>query len=152
MAKRIWAAAAALVVAALSVTAIAMAGTDASRAMTDGPALTVHTTKFGKVLFDGHSRALYLFGKDKGKVSTCSGACAKAWPPYVVNAKPRATAGVRARLVGTTRRRDGRLQVTYNGHPLYYYKGDPKGQAKCQGVSNFGGIWLVVAPSGKAVR
>ena len=83
---------------------------------------------------------------------SCYGSCAKAWPPYIVSHKPRAGAGVRAGLIGTTRRKDGKLQVTYGGHPLYFYSGDPKGQAKCQKVTNSGGIWLVVAANGKAVR
>jgi predicted lipoprotein with Yx(FWY)xxD motif len=133
----------------LGVAAIAQAG---ERAMTEGPALTLHKTPYGRVVFDGHSRALYLFGRDKHRSSTCYGSCASTWPPFIVRGKPRAGAGVRAGLIGTTRRRDGKLQVTYGGHPLYYYKGDPKGQAKCQGVRNAGGIWLVVGPNGKAVR
>ena len=143
---------AAVAVAALAMTAIAMGAGNAGRAMTEGAALTLHKTPYGKVLFDGRSRALYSFGRDKGRSSTCYGACAKAWPPYIVSAKPRAAAGVRAGLIGTTRRRDGKLQVTYNGHPLYRYQADPKGQAKCQKVTNSGGIWLVVAANGKPVR
>ena len=148
MRKMVLVVSAALVVA-LAISAVA---TGAGHATTKGPALTLHKTPYGKVLFDGHSRALYLFGRDKSKSSTCYGACAKAWPPYIVSAKPRAGAGVRAGLIGTTRRKNGKLQVTYNGHPLYRYSADPKGQAKCQKVVNSGGIWLVVAANGKAVR
>jgi predicted lipoprotein with Yx(FWY)xxD motif len=139
------------VVGALAIGAIATAGTT-TKSMTAGSALTVHKTKYGKILFDGHSRALYVFGRDKSSKSTCYGSCAKAWPPFIVRSKPRAAAGVRAGLIGTTRRTDGKLQVTYGGHPLYFYEADPKGQAKCQKVTNSGGIWLVVSPSGKAVR
>ena len=139
-------------VAGLAVAAVAVADERSTGAMTGGPALTIHETKFGKVLFDGHSRALYLFGRDKYKSSSCYGSCARAWPPFIVSGKPRAGAGVRAGLIGTTHRRDGKLQVTYGGHPLYRYSGDPRGQAKCQGVTNSGGIWLVVSPSGKAIR
>ena len=120
--------------------------------MTEGPALTLHKTPYGKVLFDGKSRALYLFGRDKSSKSSCYGSCAKAWPPYIVTHKPRAGTGVKSSLIGTAKRKDGRLQVTYGGHPLYRYQGDPTGQAKCQRVTNEGGIWLVVAASGKAVR
>lgn len=148
MKKMLWAASAVAVIA-LAISAVALGARDASAA---GPALTLHETPYGKVLFDGNSRALYLFGRDKGTSSTCYGGCAKSWPPYVVSAKPRAGAGVRAGLIGTTRRKDGKLQVTYAGHPLYRYQADPKGQAKCQKVTNSGGIWLVVAPNGKAVR
>jgi predicted lipoprotein with Yx(FWY)xxD motif len=152
MSKNAFAAPVTALVAALTVTAIAAAGERSTTAMTSRPALTVHKTPYGKVLFDGHSRALYLFGRDKDKSSRCYGSCAKAWPPFIVRSKPRANSGVRASLIGTTRRKDGKLQVTYGGHPLYYYQGDPKGQAKCQGVTNSGGIWLVVSPNGKAVR
>ena len=152
MSKRVLATLGAALVAALAVAAIAAAGGRSTAAMTSGPALTLHTTKYGKVLFDGHSRALYLFGRDKRTSSTCYGSCAGAWPPDLVTSTPRPGSGVRASLIGTTRRRNGKLQATYGGHPLYYYQGDPKGQAKCQGVNNSGGIWRVVSPSGKAVR
>lgn len=96
---------------------------------------------------------LYLFASDRGKASTCYGACAAAWPPYTVKRAPKAGAGVSSRLLGTTGRRDGSLQVTYAGHPLYYFTGDhAPGQITCQNVSNFGGLWLVVNPSGNAVH
>ena len=152
MSKKVFAALVTALVAALAVTAIAAAGERSTTVATSGPALTVQKTRYGKVLFDGHSRALYLFGRDKHKSSSCYGSCAKAWPPFIVGSKPRAGSGVRASLIGTTRRKDGKLQVTYGGHPLYRYQGDPKGQAKCQRVTNSGGIWLVVSPNGKAVR
>ena len=114
---------------------------------------TVHASRYGKVLFDAHGRVLYVFGRDHGKRSTCSGACAKAWPPFLTKGTPKARAGVRGGLIGTTRRADGSVQVTYAGHPLYYFRGVVKPrQIKCQNVSNFGGLWLVVAPDGKAVR
>ena len=74
-------------------------------------------------------RDLYLFDADKGKSSTCYGGCAKAWPPFLTKGKPSAGPGVNARLLGTTKRRDGSLQVTYAGHPLYYYEGDKVGKA-----------------------
>jgi predicted lipoprotein with Yx(FWY)xxD motif len=136
---------------AAALLAVAFAVTDVG-AMTEGSALTLKKTPYGKVLFDGKSRALYLFGRDKTGKSSCYGSCATAWPPYIVTHKPRAGVGVKASLIGTTRRKGGKLQVTYGGHPLYRYEGDPKGQVKCQGVNNSGGVWLVVAPSGKAVR
>jgi predicted lipoprotein with Yx(FWY)xxD motif len=114
--------------------------------------LTVHKTRFGKVIFDGHGRVLYLFARDKSTKSTCSGACAKAWPPFLTRGTPKAAGGVRQGLIGTTRREDGSRQVTYGGHPLYYFEGDGKGEVKCQNVNNFGGLWLVVSANGKAVR
>lgn len=137
-------------------TAAAAAGTGHHPTATTtrgGAALAAHSSRYGKVLFDGRGRVLYLFGRDRGKSSTCYGACAKAWPPFLTTSAAKAGRGVRGDLLGTTRRRDGRLQVTYAGHPLYRFQGDQRpGQIKCQNVSNFGGLWLVVKPTGKAVR
>ena len=111
------------------------------------PAVTAHSSSFGRILFDGRGFALYAFTSDPRGRSTCSGACAAAWPPYLVSAKPT------GKLVGTTRRPDGKLQVTYAGRPLYYYVGDRKpGQILCQNVREYGGLWLVVRPSGALVR
>jgi predicted lipoprotein with Yx(FWY)xxD motif len=122
-------------------------------ASTTTATVTAHASRYGKILFDGHGRVLYLFARDRGGRSSCSGACSKAWPPFLTKGAPQALAGVNAKLLGTTTRRDGTLQVTYAKHPLYYFSGDTKpGEIKCQNVSNFGGLWLVVAPSGKAVR
>ena len=125
-----------------------------SAGATKAATLTAHSSRYGKVLFDGRGRVLYLFARDRGGRSSCAGACAKTWPPFLTKGAPRALSGVNAKLLGTTRRRgNGTLQVTYATHPLYYFKEDTKpGQIKCQNVSNFGGLWLVVAPSGKPVR
>jgi predicted lipoprotein with Yx(FWY)xxD motif len=124
-----------------------------SSGATKAASLTAHSSRYGKILFDGRGRVLYLFARDRGGRSRCSGACAKAWPPFLTKGAPRTLSGVNAKLLGTTKRGDGTLQVTYAKHPLYYFKEDTKpGQIKCQNVSNFGGLWLVVAPSGKAVR
>ena len=96
---------------------------------------------------------LYLFASDRGNTSTCYGPCASAWPPYTVSLAPKAGVGVRSALLGTTHRRDGSLQVTYAGHPRHYSTGDTSpGLITCQNVSEFGGLWLVVTPSGAAVR
>ena len=116
--------------------------------------LTVRSTKYGRILFDGRGRALYAFTRDRQNGhSQCYGACAKAWPVYFAKGRVVSGEGVRQPLVGTTRRRDGRLQVTYNGRPLYYYVGDKSaGQVLCQNVDEFGGTWLVLRPSGQLVR
>jgi predicted lipoprotein with Yx(FWY)xxD motif len=146
--------AAALVLAAAAVGSSA-AATSASRSAgaVRTAAVTAKSSRYGRILFDGRGRALYLFTRDRGSRSTCSGACATAWPPFLTKGAPKAGTGLRAGLLGTTRRADGTLQVTYSGHPLYYYEGDTKpGQIKCQGASNFGGLWLVVSPAGTAVR
>lgn len=136
-----------LLVASLGFAAAASAASQAPRST-----LTVRSSDYGKILFDGSGRALYAFTKDPRRKSVCSGACAKAWPPYVVTTRPKAGAGVRAALLGTTKRADGKTQVTYNGRPLYYYVGDPVGKVRCQNVNEFGGLWLVVRPNGRLVR
>jgi predicted lipoprotein with Yx(FWY)xxD motif len=128
------------------------AGTASASSQASRSTLTVRSSAYGKILFDGNRRALYAFTKDPRRKSVCAGACAKAWPPYVVSARPKAGPGVKASLLGTTKRPDGRKQVTYNGRALYYYVGDPVGQVRCQNVNEFGGLWLVVRASGRLVR
>jgi predicted lipoprotein with Yx(FWY)xxD motif len=134
----------------------AASGTVASArpaAASSAPSLKAGSSKYGKVLFDRGGRVLYTFARDHGKASTCYGGCAAAWPPFTVKQAPKAGAGVRSGLLGTTRRRDGSLQVTYAGHPLYYFTGDKKpGQITCQNVSSFGGRWFVINPNGKPVH
>lgn len=116
-------------------------------------ALKVRSTSYGRVLFDGRDRALYAFTRDRrGGVSWCYGACAAAWPVYFSRGKVRAMAGVKPSLIGSVRRRNGRLQVTYNGRPLYFYAHEGPREVKCQNVSEFGGLWLVVRPNGTLVR
>lgn len=116
-------------------------------------ALKVRNTRYGPILFDSKDRVLYGFTRDKrGGKSTCYGACARAWPVYFSKGKVKAMRGVRQSLIGTVRRRNGRLQVTYNGWPLYYYAHEGPREVKCQGVDEFGGLWLVVKPNGRLVR
>ena len=132
----------------------ARAGAGATSVSETSATLTVRSTRFGRILFDGRGRALYAFTRDRrGGRSRCYGACAKAWPVYFAKGRLLAGKGVRQSLLGTSRRRDGRRQVTYNRRPLYYYVGDKKpGQVLCQNVDEFGGTWLVVRPSGRLVR
>ena len=123
--------------------------TAASIVVSSAPtAVTVHRSRYGRILFDRSGRALYLFTRERSHTPRCYGDCTRSWPPFL--AKGHVT---RRRFVGTTGRRDGSRQVTYRGHPLYYYIGDRRpGQILCQGVVEFGGTWLVVAPSGRPVR
>jgi predicted lipoprotein with Yx(FWY)xxD motif len=115
--------------------------------------LTVRNSDYGRIVFDSRGRALYAFTRDPRGRSVCSGACATAWPPYLVRGKLRAPAGVNRSLLGTTRRADGTRQLTFGGLPLYYYVGDRKpGEVRCQNIFEFGGLWLVVRPSGRLVR
>jgi predicted lipoprotein with Yx(FWY)xxD motif len=114
--------------------------------------VTVKGSSFGPILFDGRGFVLYGFTRDVLGRSLCRGSCAAAWPPYIVKTRPRAAAGAVASRLGTTRRSDGSLQVTYAGRPLYYYVGDRKpGQILCQNVTEFGGVWRVVRASGRLV-
>ena len=127
--------------------AAALAATAAPAATAASPTVTVGPSKFGLVLFDGRGFVLYAFTADRAGRSSCTGACAKAWPPYTVRKWPT------GRLLGATRRADGSLQVTYAGRPLYYYVGDrTRGEILCQNVREFGGLWLVLRADGRLVR
>ena len=144
----------ALVIAAGTVSAaLALATAAMSSSTADRGTVTVHGSKFGRILFDGRGFALYAFTGDRGGRSACTGACAKAWPPYVVKTRAEAGTGTAASLLGTIRRGNGSLQVTYAGKPLYYYVGDRAPfKVLCQNVVEFGGLWLVVRPTGATVR
>ncbi|HEX3804103.1 MAG TPA: hypothetical protein VHV75_14795 [Solirubrobacteraceae bacterium] len=107
----------------------------------------------GRIL-DAGSRHLtvYVFAADRGTKSRRGGACASAWPPVTTRAKPRASGGARSAALGTTRRAGGVKQVTYKGHPLYYFQGDRSAQAAAgQGLDAFGARWYVITPAGHAV-
>lgn len=110
--------------------------------------------KLGKIIVDGKSRTLYLFEKDKHGKSACSGACAANWPPLLTKGKPKATGGVKASKLGTTKRSNGTTQVTYGGHPLYTYVGDQNkpGRTTGEGLDAFGAEWYVVGTNGKAIE
>jgi predicted lipoprotein with Yx(FWY)xxD motif len=116
-----------------------------------GVAVHVVRSQYGPILGDGAGQAFYVFGKERSSVSECYGRCARAWPPVLTAGRPHAGAGARARLLGTTRRRGGRLQVTYAGRPLYYYAGDAPGRVLCHDVVEFGGRWQVVRSTGRPV-
>jgi len=109
-------------------------------------------SQFGRILADGRGQALYRFSRDKGGASRCYGACAKAWPPVPARGRPTAGRAARAGLVGTTRRRDGTLQLTYAGRPVYHYVGDSPGRVLCHDVTEFGGVWRVMRSDGSPVR
>ena len=111
------------------------------------------TGSLGTFLVDAKGRALYLWNADHGSMSTCSGACAQAWPPLTTKAAPKAGGKAKASLLGTTTRSDGSREVTYAGHPLYYFEGDTMaGQTTGQGSNGFGAPWWVVTPAGKALQ
>ena len=106
----------------------------------------------GKALVGSNGRTLYLFQADKNGTSACAGACAAAWPPDIVTGQPQAGNGVNQTLLGTITRADGTMQLTYNGHPLYYFTADAGGgTAHGQGVKAFGAEWYVVAAGGSKI-
>jgi predicted lipoprotein with Yx(FWY)xxD motif len=114
--------------------------------------VSVKSTSLGRILVDGSGRTLYLFGKDTGPKSTCSGACSANWPPFTTRSKPQAGSGASSSAIKTTPRSDGKLQVIYNGHPLYYFSGDQSaGQMNGEGVNAFGAKWFVLSPAGDKV-
>jgi predicted lipoprotein with Yx(FWY)xxD motif len=122
-----------------------MSGSSATVGVSDNSSL-------GKILVDSQGRTVYLFKKDTGSMSTCSGACATEWPPVTSTSKPTAGTGATVSMLGTTKRSDGSTEVTYNGHPLYRYAGDTStGDTNGQGLDFFGGKWYVISPSGGAV-
>jgi predicted lipoprotein with Yx(FWY)xxD motif len=107
----------------------------------------------GKILVDSHRRTLYLFKKDSGTKSACTGTCASAWPPLRSSGNPVVRGRADASLVGTTPRSDGKPQATYNGHPLYRFVKDTKsGDTNGEGLKAFGGTWFAVSPAGNPVR
>jgi predicted lipoprotein with Yx(FWY)xxD motif len=106
----------------------------------------------GKILVDSQGRTLYLFERDSGTKSACTGACAVQWPPLRTTGTPTVGGGANASVVATSARSDGKPQVTYNGHPLYLFSADEKaGDTNGQGVNAFGGLWYVLSSSGDEV-
>ena len=149
-----------LVTAAIAATACSSASSPAPPEHSGSPAaansnaaggviVTAAKTSLGTVLTDGKGITVYLFEKDTGTMPTCYGACAAAWPPVLTRGAPFAGSGAKAALLGTTKRSDGGTQVTYAGHPLYYFSGSAKaGQVGGQGVKAFGASWDAVRPNG----
>ena len=114
--------------------------------------ITTKTSSGGSFLTNSAGRAVYLFMADSAGKSTCDGACASAWPPVVATGQPTAAGGAQSSDLGTITRSDGTKQVTYDGHPLYYFVGDTgPGTDKGQGVDGFGAKWWLVAPSGSSI-
>jgi predicted lipoprotein with Yx(FWY)xxD motif len=114
-----------------------------------GMVITTKSGSAGTYLTDGSGRAVYLWVKDSMNKSACSGACASAWPPVTANGTVTASGGAKSSDLGSITRSGGSKQVTYDGHPLYYYVGDSgPGQTTGQGNDGFGAKWWLVAPSG----
>jgi predicted lipoprotein with Yx(FWY)xxD motif len=123
-----------------------------STSASSSPTLRLAGLAPGKALVDGQGRTLYLFEADKGDTSTCNGACASIWPPATVAGTGTAGPGLTAADIGTTKRSDGKSQLTYNGHPLYRYAADGKpGDVNGQGLDQFGAKWYVLNASGAKI-
>lgn len=141
-----------LLIAALSALAVAGPGPAEAMAKKGVTVKVAESDDYGKVLMSKGNMALYLFTRDGKGPSDCYGDCAVAWPPLLTKGKPQAGRGAIGRKLGTTKRTDGKRQVTYGGHPVYFYEHDRPGFIFCQDVFEFGGTWLLVKASGKAVR
>lgn len=114
--------------------------------------ITTKTSSGGSFLTNSAGRSIYLFMADSTGKSACSGACAAAWPPVIAAGQPTAAGGAQTSDLGTITRSDGTKQVTYNGHPLYYFEGDTgPGTDKGQGIDGFGALWYLVAPTGSSI-
>jgi len=112
----------------------------------------VSNASLGNILVNSRGRTLYLFSRDSGTMSECNGACAVNWPPLRAAGKPTIGSGAKSTLTSTSSRSDGVRQITYNGHPLYLFKGDSKpGDANGEGLNAFGGNWFALSPAGNQV-
>jgi predicted lipoprotein with Yx(FWY)xxD motif len=151
------AAAAAVSLAALAISACGGGGSGATTPPTTAsgkPATIGLETEgdLGKILVNSQGRSLYLFQRDVGTKSECTGACAAAWPPLRANGTPVVGTSLSASKIGTSARSDGKPQVTYNGHPLYLYSADQKpGDTNGQGLNAFGGAWFALSVGGNMV-
>ena len=145
--------AAAAAVAALAAASFALNPPATHAAQAKGAVVSTAKTSLGRIIVNSSGRTLYLFEKDRNGKSACSGQCAVFWPPLITSGKPGVTGGARASLIGTTKRADGRLQVTYNHHPLYTFVKDKKaGQTNGEGVNALGAVWDAMSPAGAKVE
>jgi len=152
--RRPWLISTATAVGLLAVLAVLALRPGATQAASTTPGTVVSTahTTIGTILVNSRGHTLYLFAKDRNSKSSCTGQCASFWPPLISTAKARAVSGAKESLIGTTRRADGRMQVTYNHHPLYTFVQDTKkGQTKGEAFSAFGAKWYAVSPAGARV-
>ena len=118
-----------------------------------GPKVAVASSSLGRILVEGRGRTVYLFAKDSRGKSSCAGQCAMYWPPLIASRKWVAVAGAKQSLLGTTKRADGRLQLTYNHHPLYtFVKDTAKGQTNGEEVDAFGAEWYAISAAGAKVE
>ena len=122
-----------------------------TQAKKERPGTVVHEddSEFGTMIYGARNQAHKLFQRDPKDKTVCYGGCAAAWPPVTTRGEPRAQGGAKQSLLGTVRRRNGSLQVTYAGQPLYYYANEGPGEVRCHNVNLNGGLWWVIGPNGK---
>jgi len=113
-----------------------------------GTTITSAKSDYGDILWGPNSQAIYIWEREPSPTPQCYDDCAVAWPPVLTSGEPQAGVGIDVALLGTTKRRDGTTQVTYNGHPLYYYAHEGPGEVKCHNVATHGGLWWVITTSG----
>ena len=113
-----------------------------------GTVITTGDSEFGAMLFNDAGQAIYIWELEESAEAECYGDCAVLWPPVLTDSAPRASGSVRSELLGTTKRTDGSVQVTYNGHPLYYYAHEGPGEVECHNIRTHGGLWWVIQPNG----
>ena len=145
----------AVVVGAMGLALVAAGCGGAIPSADGGPAtLKLSGSPEGRVLVDEQGHSVYLFAKDEDGESYCSGACAAVWPPLETSTAPQAGAGLESSALATTKRSDGDMQVTYHGHPLYYYAADAStpGKTKGEDISQFGDDWYLVSARGQPVE
>jgi len=143
----------AVALATVALVALAAASLASAGRSSGGAHVDLRKTRLGTILVDSKGITLYDFPPDRGTTSVCYGACAALWPPLLTTGKPVAGHGVHAALLGTTKRKDGKLEVTYGGHPLYTFVSDRKpGQTTGQGIDQFGGPWWVISAAGKEIH
>lgn len=141
-----------LAAAACSSGSSSSSGSTSNSTATSSTMITTKTSSGGSFLTNSAGRAVYLFMADSSGKSACNGACAAAWPPVIAASQPTAAGSAQATDLGTITRSDGTKQVTYDGHPLYYFVGDTgPGTDKGQGVDGFGAKWWLVAPTGSSI-
>jgi predicted lipoprotein with Yx(FWY)xxD motif len=132
-------------------------GTSTQSSSSSAAMVGTAASSLGTHLADAKGRTVYIFLKDKGTASACTGACAKDWPPLGTSGAPTSASGVTASMLGTTTRADGTTQVTYGGHPLYYYSDDGRpgvkaGATKGEGEKAWGGEWYIIGTNGKKIE
>ena len=122
---------------------------ETSEGVRRGRVIDTADSAYGSMLFDQSGQAIYLFDAETTSTPQCYGACAEAWPPVLAGGLPQPRGAVRPGLLDTTLRKDGSRQVTYAGHPLYFYAHEGKHEVLCHNVFEYGGLWLVVTPGGE---